>query len=160
MRLVSSLVPNQAQAEDIVQETFIRAFRSMHQFRGDMAFYTWLYCIGINTAKSVLVSKKPARLAPDIHTSMDDKDVFEQYETAELNESKSDLISKQLPQPMRSSIDQLPFDWRTVLLLREIEGLSYREIAHIMECPIGTVRSRIFRAREFIAERLKPMVGP
>ena len=135
-RLVLRLVSNQTEAEDVVQETFIKAYRALHQFRGDSAFYTWLYRIGINTAKNFLDNQ--GRRVP---TSTDT--TAEQVESFEEGENLRDINT---PESM-------------ALSLREMEGLSYDEIAVIMECPIGTVRSRIFRARESIAVRLRPLLG-
>src|SRR5471030_208439 len=158
MRLVSRLVHDTAEAEDVVQETFIKAYRALRHFRGDAAFYTWLYRIGINTAKNYLVTQ--GRRTP---TSTDnDADQAEGYADGEqlrdINTPESVLASKQIARTVNAAMDALPFDLRTAIALREIEGLSYEEIAEIMACPIGTVRSRIFRAREVIAEKLRPML--
>src|SRR5471032_1695973 len=158
MRLVSRLVHDTAEAEDVVQETFIKAYRALRHFRGDSAFYTWLYRIGINTAKNFLVTQ--GRRTP---TSTDnDAEQAEGWADGEqlrdINTPESMLASKQIARTVNAAMDALPFDLRTAIALREIEGLSYEDISEIMACPIGTVRSRIFRAREVIAEKLRPML--
>jgi RNA polymerase sigma-70 factor (ECF subfamily) len=157
MRLVARLVHDQAEAEDIVQETFIKAYRALRHFRGDAAFYTWLYRIGINTAKNVLMS--PHRK----HTQAVERQAEE--EGAGLAEQLPDIAtpeamfaSKQLAATVNLAMDALPLELRTAIVLRELEGMSYEEISAVMACPIGTVRSRIFRAREAIADRLRPLM--
>lgn len=159
MRLVLRLVHDYAEAEDVVQEAFIKAYRALPNFRGDSAFYTWLYRIGINTAKNHLVSQ--GRRAP---TSTDaDIDEAETFVDADglrdINTPESLLASKQIAATVNSAMMTLPEDLRHAITLREIEGLSYDEIAELMVCPIGTVRSRIFRAREAIADKLRPLIG-
>ncbi|WP_300756939.1 RNA polymerase sigma factor RpoE [Janthinobacterium sp.] len=158
MRLVSRLVHDTAEAEDVVQETFIKAYRALRHFRGDAAFYTWLYRIGINTAKNYLVTQ--GRRTP---TSSDaDAEQAESFDDGhrlrDNNTPESVLASKQIAATVNAAMDVLPIELRTAIVLREIEGLSYEEISEIMACPIGTVRSRIFRAREVIAEKLKPLL--
>jgi RNA polymerase sigma-70 factor (ECF subfamily) len=158
MRLLSRIVHDPAEAEDVVQETFIKAYRALRHFRGDSAFYTWLYRIGINTAKNFLATQ--GRRTP---TSTDaDAEQAEGFNDGEhlrdINTPESMLASKQIAQTVNAAMDALPVDLRTAIALREIEGLSYEEISDIMACPIGTVRSRIFRAREVIAEKLKPLL--
>ncbi|WP_082988746.1 RNA polymerase sigma factor RpoE [Janthinobacterium psychrotolerans] len=158
MRLVSRLVHDPAEAEDVVQETFIKAYRALRHFRGDAAFYTWLYRIGINTAKNHLVTqgrRTPTSSDTDAEQaeSFDDGDKLRDNNTPE-----SVLASKQIAATVNAAMDVLPIELRTAIVLREIEGLSYEEISEIMACPIGTVRSRIFRAREVIAEKLKPLL--
>lgn len=158
MRLLSRIVHDPAEAEDVVQETFIKAYRALRHFRGDSAFYTWLYRIGINTAKNFLATQ--GRRAP---TSTDaDTDHAEAFNDGEhlrdINTPESMLASKQIAQTVNAAMDALPVDLRTAIALREIEGLSYEEISDIMACPIGTVRSRIFRAREVIADKLRPLL--
>ncbi|HEV7816347.1 MAG TPA: RNA polymerase sigma factor RpoE [Janthinobacterium sp.] len=158
MRLISRLIPNQAQAEDVVQETFIRAFRSLHQFRGDAAFYTWLYRIGINTAKNSLITcARREPLMEDADFS-DEEGGFGKADLRDLNTPESVLISKQIAAAINKALDSLPLELRTAIVLREVEGLSYDDIAILMKCPVGTVRSRLFRARDFIAEHLKPII--
>ncbi|MRW93238.1 RNA polymerase sigma factor RpoE [Duganella sp. FT80W] len=158
MRLLSRIVHDPTEAEDVVQETFIKAYRALRHFRGDSAFYTWLYRIGINTAKNFLATQ--GRRTP---TSTDaDAEQAESFNDGEhlrdINTPESMLASKQIAQTVNAAMDALPVDLRTAIALREIEGLSYEEISDIMACPIGTVRSRIFRAREVIAEKLKPLL--
>jgi RNA polymerase sigma-70 factor, ECF subfamily len=157
-RLVSRLVRDPGEAEDVTQEAFIKAYRALPSFRGDSAFYTWLYRIGINTAKNFLVAT--GRRAP---TSTEvDAEEAEGYESSELlhdiNTPESLLLSKEIGTTVNSAIESLPEELRSAIQLRELEGMSYEEIAKLMDCPIGTVRSRIFRAREAIAEKLKPLL--
>lgn len=158
-RLISRFVRDSAEAEDVTQEAFIKAYRALPAFRGESAFYTWLYRIGINTAKNYLVSL--GRRPPT--TTQFDAEESEDFEGAEIlqdmNTPENELMSKQVAGVVNASLLKLPDDLRTALTLREIEGLSYEEIAEIMSCPIGTVRSRIFRARETIANNLRPLLG-
>ncbi|WUR16304.1 RNA polymerase sigma factor RpoE [[Empedobacter] haloabium] len=158
MRLVARIVRDPAEAEDVVQETFIKAFRALRHFRGDAAFYTWLYRIGINTAKNYLSTQsRRTSGAADVEAA-----AAEAGEGGggprDINTPESVLASKQIAQTVNAAMDALPVDLRTAILLREIEGMSYEEISAIMSCPIGTVRSRIFRAREVIAEKLRPLL--
>jgi RNA polymerase sigma-70 factor (ECF subfamily) len=157
-RLVSRLVRDPGEAEDVTQEAFIKAYRALPSFRGDSAFYTWLYRIGINTAKNFLVAT--GRRAP---TSTEvDAEEAEGYEGSEqlhdINTPESLLLSKEIATTVNSAIESLPEELRSAIQLRELEGMSYEEIAKLMDCPIGTVRSRIFRAREAIADKLKPLL--
>ena len=157
-RLISRFVRDPAEAEDVTQDAFIKAYRALPSFRGDSAFYTWLYRIGINTAKNYLVAQ--GRRAP---TSTDfDADEAEGFEDADqlrdINTPESLLQSKQIGETVNAAIESLPEELRTAIVLREIEGLSYEEIAEAMNCPIGTVRSRIFRAREAVAAKLRPLL--
>ncbi len=158
-RLISRFVRDAAEVEDVTQEAFIKAYRALPTFRGESAFYTWLYRIGINTAKNYLLALK--RRTPT--STQFDAEEAEGFEDAgllqEVNTPENELMSKQVIEVVNSSLKQLPDDLRTALTLREIEGLSYEEIATVMNCPIGTVRSRIFRAREAIAENLRPLLG-
>lgn len=158
-RLISRFVRNAAEAEDVTQDAFIKAYRALPAFRGDSAFYTWLYRIGINTAKNHLVAQ--GRRAPT--STPLDADEAEEFEDAallhEVGTPENELMSKQVVEVVNASLQELPDDLRTALTLREIEGLSYEEIAAVMDCPIGTVRSRIFRAREAIAANLRPLLG-
>ncbi|MCE1184667.1 RNA polymerase sigma factor RpoE [Zoogloea sp.] len=157
-RLLSRLIRDPAEVEDVAQETFIKAYRALPSFRGDSAFYTWLYRIGINTAKNYLVSQ--GRRAPT--TTEFDSEEAETFEEGDqlrdINTPERLLMTKQIGDTVNRAMDALPDELRTAIVLREIEGLSYDEIATIMECPIGTVRSRIFRAREAISEKLKPLL--
>ncbi len=158
-RLISRFVRDAAEVEDVTQEAFIKAYRALPGFRGESAFYTWLYRIGINSAKNYLLAAK--RRVPT--TTFFDADDAEDFEDGgllrEVNTPENELMSKQVVEVVNASLQQLPDDLRTALTLREIEGLSYEEIATVMNCPIGTVRSRIFRAREAIAENLRPLLG-
>ncbi|MCK6374953.1 MAG: RNA polymerase sigma factor RpoE [Zoogloea sp.] len=157
-RLLSRLIRDPAEVEDVAQETFIKAYRALPSFRGDSAFYTWLYRIGINTAKNFLVSQ--GRRAPT--TTDFDSDEAETFEDGDqlrdINTPERLLMTKQIGDTVNVAMEALPEELRTAIVLREIEGLSYDEIASIMECPIGTVRSRIFRAREAISEKLRPLL--
>lgn len=157
-RLLSRLVRDPAEVEDVTQEAFIKAYRALPSFRGDSAFYTWLYRIAINTAKNYLVAM--GRRAPT-STSYDHEDA-ENFEDAEqLRDTatpEAELQGKQIASTVNRAMDRLPEDLRKAITLREIEGLSYEEIATVMSCPIGTVRSRIFRARESIAAELRPLL--
>ena len=158
-RLLSRFVRDQAEVEDVTQEAFIKAYRALPSFRGDSAFYTWLYRIGINTAKNYLVAL--GRRAPT--TTGFDNEEAEGFEDAEqLRDSstpESELEGKEIAATVNRAMDALPADLRTAITLREIEGLSYEEIASVMNCPVGTVRSRIFRARDAIAAELRPLLG-
>jgi RNA polymerase sigma-70 factor (ECF subfamily) len=158
-RLIARFVRDSAEVEDVTQEAFIKAYRALPTFRGESAFYTWLYRIGINTAKNYLLATK--RRAPT--STPFDAEEAESFEDAgllhEVSTPENELMSKQVVEAVNSSLQQLPDELRTALTLREIEGLSYEEIADVMNCPIGTVRSRIFRAREAIAENLRPLLG-
>lgn len=158
-RLISRFVRDSVEIEDLTQEAFIKAYRALPTFRGDSAFYTWLYRIGINTAKNYLLAQK--RKAPT--TTVFDAEESEGFEDAgllhEVSTPENELMSKQVVDVVNSSLQDLPEDLRIALTLREIEELSYEEIAAMMNCPIGTVRSRIFRAREAIAANLRPLLG-
>ena len=158
-RLLSRLVRDPAEAEDVAQEAFIKAYRALPSFRGDSAFYTWLYRIAINTAKNYLVAL--GRRAPT--TTGFDNEEAEGFEDAEQlrdsNTPESELEGKEIAATVNRAMDALPADLRTAITLREIEGLSYEEIANVMNCPVGTVRSRIFRARDAIAAELRPLLG-
>ncbi|KAA9133280.1 RNA polymerase sigma factor RpoE [Marinihelvus fidelis] len=155
--LVSRYVSDGAEAQDVAQEAFIKAYRAIGKFRGDSAFYTWLYRIAINTAKNWLVARNRRPPASDI-----DANDAEQYDMdsrlKERGTPENELMREEIERTVYDAIAELPEDLRTAIILREIEGMSYDEIATTMECPIGTVRSRIFRAREAIDEKLKPLV--
>jgi RNA polymerase sigma-70 factor (ECF subfamily) len=158
-RLLSRFVRDSAEVEDVTQEAFIKAYRALPSFRGDSAFYTWLYRIGINTAKNYLVAL--GRRAPT--TTGFDNEEAEGFEDAEQlrdsNTPESELEGKEIAATVNRAMDALPADLRTAITLREIEGLTYEEIASAMNCPVGTVRSRIFRARDAIAAELRPLLG-
>lgn len=157
-RLLSRMIRDSAEVEDVTQEAFIKAYRALPSFRGESAFYTWLYRIGINTAKNYLVSQ--GRRAPTT-TEIEAEDA-ENYDDGEqlrdIDTPERLMQTRQIGETVNAAMDALPEELRTAIVLREIEGLSYEEIAAVMNCPIGTVRSRIFRAREAISERLRPML--
>ncbi|MEK6211634.1 MAG: RNA polymerase sigma factor RpoE [Pseudomonadota bacterium] len=157
-RLLSRFIRDPAEVEDVAQEAFIKAYRALPSFRGDSAFYTWLYRIGINTAKNYLVAMR--RRAPT--TTEFDSEEAENFEDGDqlrdLNTPEAELMTRQIAATVNQSMEELPEELRTAITLREIEGMSYEDIANVMNCPIGTVRSRIFRARETIAGRLRPLL--
>lgn len=160
-RLISRMVRDSDLVEDIAQETFIRAYRALHQFRGDAQFYTWLYRIAVNTAKKFLLDLKRDPLVTQTALQPDG----EEDETSRpRNEPSTDetpesvLAASEIAQAVNAAMEALPEDLRQAVTLREIEGLSYEEIAAAMDCPIGTVRSRIFRAREAISARVRPLL--
>jgi RNA polymerase sigma-70 factor, ECF subfamily len=161
-RLVSRMLRDPMAIEDVAQETFIRAWRALPQFRGESAFYTWLYRIAINTAKKALADRKrDPVVAESTLVSTEDGEEPSRLEN-ELSDGETPdavLASKEIAAAVNAAIDALSEDLRQAVVLREIEGLSYEEIAAVMNCPIGTVRSRIFRAREAIAGRLRPLLG-
>jgi len=158
-RLLSRFVRDPAEVEDVTQEAFIKAYRALPGFRGESAFYTWLYRIGINTAKNYLVAL--GRRAPT--TTGFDNEEAEAFEDADqlrdANTPESEMEGREIAATVNRAMDALPKDLRTAITLREIEGLSYEEIASVMNCPVGTVRSRIFRARDAIAAELRPLLG-
>jgi RNA polymerase sigma-70 factor (ECF subfamily) len=161
-RLIGRMVRDVDLIPDIAQETFIRAYRAIPQFRGESAFYTWLYRIAVNTAKKALMELKRDPTVPESAlASRDDDDETSRVEN-ELSDGETPeavFASKQVAAAVNSAMQALSEELRQAITLREIEGLSYEEIAEMMNCPIGTVRSRIFRAREAIAERLRPLLG-
>jgi RNA polymerase sigma-70 factor (ECF subfamily) len=157
-RLLSRFIRDATEVEDVTQEAFIKAYRALPTFRGDSAFYTWLYRIGINTAKNYLAAM--GRRAPT--TTEIDSEEAEGYEDGEqlrdLNTPENQMMSRQVAETVNQTLESLPEELRSAITLREIEGLSYDDLADIMNCPIGTVRSRIFRAREAIAAKLRPLL--
>ncbi|ELX8378396.1 RNA polymerase sigma factor RpoE [Providencia vermicola] len=154
--LVSRYVP-QADVPDVAQESFIKAYRAIGSFRGDSAFYTWLYRIAVNTAKNYLVAQDRRPPASDLEASD-----AENYETAgalkEISNPENLMLSEELKKVVFRTIESLPEDLKMAITLRELDGLSYEEIAEIMDCPVGTVRSRIFRAREAIDNKVQPLI--
>ena len=157
-RLLSRFIRDPAEVEDVTQEAFIKAYRALPAFRGDSAFYTWLYRIGINTAKNYLMAL--GRRAPtSTEVEAEEAEGFEEGEQLrDINTPESVLLTNEIAATVNATIEQLPEELRTAIQLREIEGMSYEDIAKVMDCPIGTVRSRIFRAREAIAEQLRPLL--
>ncbi|AEV26811.1 MULTISPECIES: RNA polymerase sigma factor RpoE [Azospira] len=157
-RLLSRFIRDPAEVEDVAQEAFIKAYRALPSFRGDSAFYTWLYRIGINTAKNYLVAQ--GRRAPtSTEFDSEEAETFDDGEQLrDINTPENLLLSKQIGETVNAAMDALPEELRTAIMLRELEGLSYEEIAKIMDCPIGTIRSRIFRAREAVATKLRPLL--
>ena len=160
-RLIGRMVRDVDLVQDIAQETFIRAYRALPNFRGDSAFYTWLYRIAVNTAKKALLDlKRDPLVSENLLTSGEEGDETSRVEN-ELTDGETPealLASREIAAAVNSAIEALSEDLRQAITLREIEGLSYEEIAEVMNCPIGTVRSRIFRAREAIAARLRPLL--
>ncbi|AAQ59730.1 RNA polymerase sigma factor RpoE [Chromobacterium violaceum] len=157
-RLLSRFIRDGSDIEDVTQEAFIKAYRALPSFRGESAFYTWLYRIGINTAKNFL-SANGRR--PVVNSEIEDED-GESFDMAsqipDLNTPETELMNKEILATVNAAVEALPEELRTAISLREMEGLSYDEIARVMDCPIGTVRSRIFRAREAIAAELRPLL--
>lgn len=156
--LISRYVYDQSEIEDIAQEVFVRAYRAIDGFRGESAFYTWLYRIAINTAKNYLVAQ--SRRPPNTDVEATDAELTEAGGSLrDIGTPESNLLSQELATTVSEAVQSLPEDLRTAITLRELEGLSYEEIAVVMECPIGTVRSRIFRAREAIDTLVKPLIS-
>ena len=157
-RLLSRFIRDPAEVEDVTQEAFIKAYRALPAFRGDSAFYTWLYRIGINTAKNYLMAM--GRRAPtSTEVEAEEAEGFEEGEQLrDINTPESVLLSNEIAEKVNATIEGLPEELRRAIQMREIEGMSYEDIAQAMNCPIGTVRSRIFRAREAIAEQLRPLL--
>jgi RNA polymerase sigma-70 factor, ECF subfamily len=160
-RLIGRMVRDTNLVEDIAQETFIRAYRALHQFRGDAQFYTWLYRIAVNTAKRFLLKLKhdPAVLQSSLQGNDDEDETFHRRNEPSTDETpESVLAAKEIGQAVNAALEALPDDLKQALTLREIDGLSYEEIAEVMNCPLGTVRSRIFRAREAVSGKIRPML--
>ena len=155
VKLVMRYVRNPAEAEDIAQEAFIKAYRALPQFRGDSAFYTWLYRIAINTAKNAVVSRDRSPIEYDLDRNSNDESHDMQGRMKDSETPEGLVLTDEIRSTVNAAIDALPEDLRTAIVLRELEGLSYEEIAAAMDCPVGTVRSRIFRAREAIDRRLR-----
>ena len=158
LALVTRFVSDHAEAQDVTQEAFIKAFRALPAFRGDSAFYTWLYRIAVNTAKNHLISR--GRKTPTTDVDWDDAAVFSEEDRMRDTDTPDGLLQRdQLKAVVFSAIDALPEELKVAVTLREIDGLSYEEIAQVMDCPIGTVRSRIFRAREAIDRKMQPLMS-
>lgn len=160
-RLIRRMVRDVDLVEDIAQETFIRAYRALHQFRGDAQFYTWLYRIAVNTAKKTLMDfKRDPTVSESALRSTDDEDETSRHGNEPTTEETPETVfaAKEIATAVNNAMVALPEDLRQAVTLREIDGLSYEEIAEVMQCPIGTVRSRIFRAREAISAKIRPLL--
>ena len=157
VKLVTRYVHDSTEALDVAQEAFIKAYRALPGFRGDSAFYTWLYRIAINTAKNHLVAE--SRRPLDHGVDLQDPEQYDmQARLRDVDTPERLLLTEEIQRTVEQAIEQLPEDLRTAIVLREIEGMSYEEIAEAMSCPVGTVRSRIFRAREAIDSKLRPLL--
>jgi RNA polymerase sigma-70 factor, ECF subfamily len=158
LALVGRFVPDFAEAQDVTQEAFIKAYRALPGFRGESQFYTWMYRIAVNTAKNYLVSR--GRKTPTRDIDLDDAEFFADEANMKDIETPDGLLQRdQLQKVVFDAIEALPEELRMAVTLRELEGMSYEEIAEVMECPIGTVRSRIFRAREAIDRKMQPLLA-
>lgn len=158
LSLVSRFVPDFAEAQDVTQEAFVKAYRALPGFRGDSQFYTWMYRIAVNTAKNYLVSR--GRRTPTRDIDLDDAEFFADEANMKDIETPDSLLQRdQLQKVVFDAIEALPEELKRAVTLRELEGLSYEEIAEVMDCPIGTVRSRIFRAREAIEKKMQPLMA-
>ena len=155
--LIGRYVYDQHEAMDVAQEAFIKAYRALPNFRGDSAFYTWMYRIAINTAKNHLVAR--GRRPPDVDVDVADAQYFDNNALHELETPENQLFRQELERVVFQAMDRLPEDLRMALTLREFEGLSYEDIAQVMDCPVGTVRSRIFRAREAVDKVVAPLLN-
>jgi RNA polymerase sigma-70 factor, ECF subfamily len=159
-RLISRFVADPASAEDIAQETFLRAYRAIGNFRGDSQFYTWLYRIAVNTAKRSALTCARSPVFPENSQNPEQDETFpRQEQLSSMDTPEAVMASRELVNAVNAAMEELPEELRSAIMLREIEGLSYEEISHMLGCPVGTVRSRIFRARESIARRLRPLLG-
>lgn len=157
VKLISRYVRDSSEVFDVSQEAFLKAYRALPGFRGESAFYTWLYRIAINTAKNYLIAQ--GRRPPGADVEIEDAELYEgDSELKEIATPEHLLLRDEIEKTIFEAIEQLPEDLRTAITLRELEGLSYEEIAEAMACPVGTVRSRIFRAREVINSRLQPLL--
>ncbi|MBE0434495.1 MAG: RNA polymerase sigma factor RpoE [Methylomicrobium sp.] len=157
VQLVNRYVKDPSEAQDVAQESFIKAYRAIGNFRGDSAFYTWLYRIAINTAKNYLVAR--SRRSSDYEIDIDDAEqIHNAPELKGMDTPEQHLLNEEILETIKAAIEKLPEEMRIAITLREFEGMSYEEIAEAMECPVGTVRSRIFRAREAIDNKLTPLL--
>ncbi|HET8701106.1 MAG TPA: RNA polymerase sigma factor RpoE [Nitrococcus sp.] len=157
-KLISRYIHDQTEALDVAQETFIKAYRALPNFRGDSSFYTWLYRIGLNTAKNHLVAL--GRRLPDSDIDAQDAERYDIDSRLKDHDSPEALaVRDEIERTIFAAMEELPEDLRTTITLREFKGLTYEEVAEVMDCPIGTVRSRIYRAREAIDKRLRPLLG-
>lgn len=161
-RLITRMTRDSNEIDDITQEAFIKAYRALPQFRGESAFYTWLYRIAVNTAKNYLAARahRPRPFTERVGQEHEEMETFaDEDHLMDVNTPESVMMSKQIAETVNRAVGELQEELRVAITLREIDGLSYEEIAQAMQCPIGTVRSRIFRAREAIAERLRPLLN-
>ena len=158
INVITGFVHDPVEAQDVAQEAFVKAYRAIPNFRGDSAFYTWLYRIAINTSKNHLTARARRPPTSDVDAA-DATNVYDAPELKEFETPESNLVSDELEQAIHQAIDELQEDTATAIKLREFEGMSYEEISEAMECPIGTVRSRIFRARESIEQRIQTVMG-
>ena len=156
LALISRYVKDRSEAEDVAQEAFIKAYRALKNFRGDSQFYTWLYRIAVNTAKNHLVSR--GRRPPGDDVQIEDAEYHGGEALQDSDTPDGELLRSELERVVFTTMNNLPEDLKSAIVLRELEGLSYEEIAEVMSCPVGTVRSRIFRAREAINEKIRPLM--
>jgi RNA polymerase sigma-70 factor (ECF subfamily) len=157
VKLVARLLRDPAEAEDVAQEAFVKAYRALGSFRGDSAFYTWLYRIAVNTARNTMAARQRRPLAYEAELNESEQSVVESR-MRHTDTPEASALSDEIHGTVNRAVEALPEDLRTAIILREVEGLSYEEIAEAMDCPVGTVRSRIFRAREAIDRSLKPLL--
>lgn len=156
--LISRYIQDKQEVLDVAQDSFIKAYRAIDSFRGESAFYTWLYRIAVNTAKNYLVSR--SRRPPAMDVELDNDEVHASFdELSDISTPDANLNRDRLESEIQGAINDLPEELRAALTLREFDGLSYEEIAQVMDCPVGTVRSRIFRAREAVEKRIRPIYG-
>lgn len=159
MRLLSRMIRDPSEIEDVAQESFIKAYRALPQFRGESAFYTWLYRIAINTARNWLAQNNRRPSTPSAQENEDGETFDATDNLTNSSNPESEMASRQIAETVNKAMNDLPEDLRNAIVMREIDGMSYEDIAESMSCPIGTVRSRIFRAREAIAIKLRPLLG-
>ncbi|MDN4016631.1 RNA polymerase sigma factor RpoE [Zwartia panacis] len=159
MRLLSRMIRDPGEIEDVAQEAFIKAYRALPQFRGESAFYTWLYRIAINTARNWLAQNNRRPSTPSAQENEEGETFDATDNLTDSSNPESEMASRQIADTVNKAINDLPEELRNAIVMREIDGMSYEDIAESMSCPIGTVRSRIFRAREAIATRLRPLLG-
>lgn len=159
IRLLSRMIRDQNEIEDVAQEAFIKAYKALPQFRGDSAFYTWLYRIAINTARNWMSQNSRRPSAPNSNVTENDETFSEIDNLTDSHSPEAEMVTREIAASVNETIESLPEELRRAIVLREIDGMSYEDIALAMNCPIGTVRSRIFRAREAIASKLRPIMG-
>lgn len=159
IRLLSRMIRDQNEIEDVAQEAFIKAYKALPQFRGDSAFYTWLYRIAINTARNWMSQNSRRPSAPNSNVTDNDETFSEIDNLTDSHSPEAEMVTREIAASVNETIESLPEELRRAIVFREIDGMSYEDIALAMNCPIGTVRSRIFRAREAIASKLRPIMG-